>query len=341
MDLERLYDQVNAQIQTLDFSKLWEGFVPLKFALYNDSACFYNGNYIEKTDAFLANTAICYNGEWIAIWNVAESIDPVILTSKIVHEMFHGFQMANNDSRFFDDMDALYHYKYTEGNLNLKAMENRLLCHLADRFDEGLFDEFLGIRKLRQRTYPYEYHYEACIEQIEGAANYVELQCLKQLSAALFRKALSATKERVADQNNLLPVRIICYDIGALLLLVMTENRIAFDSGFSPVPFSEAILEGIEERICTPDISVKALVDAYYSKASETVRRAVERNDLVCDTPDDLLAVNIYNAVCCRNYIISKFFVMYGSEENPKVEYGDFVIETTAYKKLSRIYRIV
>ena len=164
---------------------------------------------------------------------------------------------------------------------------------------------------------------------------------MKQLSAALFRKALSATKERVADQNNLLPVRIICYDIGALLLLVMTENRIAFDSGFSPVPFSEAILEGIEERICTPDISVKALVDAYYSKASETVRRAVERNDLVCDTPDDLLAVNIYNAVCYGSYIISRYFVMYGSEEDPKVEYGDFVIETNAVRKLSRIYRIV
>ena len=26
--------------------------------------------------------------------------------------MFHGFQMMHNDSRFFDELDALYNYKY-------------------------------------------------------------------------------------------------------------------------------------------------------------------------------------------------------------------------------------
>lgn len=38
------------------------------------------------------------------------------------------------------------------------------------------------------------------------------------------------------------------YDIGALLLCVMTENNIAFDDGISPVTFSETIINGIEGK---------------------------------------------------------------------------------------------
>ena len=48
--------------------------------------------YIEKTDAFCANTSIVYEGEQIAIWMVQEDLDESVLTSKIVHEMFHGYQ---------------------------------------------------------------------------------------------------------------------------------------------------------------------------------------------------------------------------------------------------------
>ena len=309
MNLAKIYNEVKCHIETVDFSALWDGFAPLKFALYNNKECFFDGNYIEKTDAFLANTAIFYNGEWIAIWCVQEGEDTVILASKIVHEMFHGFQMANNDSRFFDDMDALYNYKYTDGNLSLKLRENRLLCHLAEHFDKTLFAEFLGIRKYRLKMYSYEYHYEAYIEQIEGTANYVELQCLKQLSAEQFEKKLLAMREHIVNQRHLLSVRIVSYDIGALLLFVLAENAVAFEKGFSSVPFSEAILEGIEESPYASDFSMKELIDAHYSKAAAVVHDAIHKNTLVCDAPSDLLGVNIYDAVFYQNYIISRYLL--------------------------------
>ena len=92
MDLEKLYYEIKRYIEIVDFSKLWRGFEPLKFALYSEKECFFDGAYIEKTDAFLANTSILYNGEWIAIWNVQEEMNPIVLTSKMIHEMFHGFQ---------------------------------------------------------------------------------------------------------------------------------------------------------------------------------------------------------------------------------------------------------
>lgn len=340
MDLGKLYYEIKNYVEIVDFSKLWRGFEPLKFALYTDSECFFDGAYIEKTDVFLGNTSILYHGEWVAIWNVQEQIHPVVLTSKIIHEMFHGFQMMNHDSRFPDELDALYNYKYEEGNLNLKLMENQWLYHLSIRFDKEMFGELLKTRKFRFDSFRYAYHYESSIEQIEGTANFVELCCLKQLSAELFEKELSAVRERIIKPNNLLPIRVICYDIGALLLFVMTENNIAFEDGFSSVTFSEAILNDVDGKKCVSDYNMKYSIDSYNAKASEVIRKAKEKNTIIVDTPCDLLGVNVYDAIFYENHIISRHFVMFGSNDNLQIEYGDFVIETNTYKKANKIYRI-
>ena len=340
MNLESLYFEVKNYIDQVDFSKLWPGFKPLKFALYTDNECFFDGAYIEKSNDFLANTSIFYNGEWIAIWNMQEEMDPVVLTSKIIHEMFHGFQMMNHESRFCDELDALYNYKYEEGNLDLKVKENQLLYSLTTQFDKAVFDELLQIRKYRYDSFPYNYHYESCIEQIEGTANYVELYCLKQLSDELFEKRFSTMKANISDPGKLFPVRVVCYDIGALLLYVMAQNNIAFDTGFSSVTFAEEILSDIQGRKPCLEYSTKELLDQFVSKARETVRGAIEKNTVVTDTFCDLLGVNVYNAVFYENHIISRYFAMFGSKDNPQVEYGDFVIETNAYKKVAKIYRV-
>ena len=340
MDLEKLYYEIKNYIEIVDFSKLWRGFEPLKFALYTDGECFFDGTYIDKTDVFLGDTSILYNGEWIAIWNVQEQISPIVLTSKIIHEMFHGFQMTHNDSRFFDELDALYNYKYEEGNLNLKLKENHLLYHLSTRFDKNMFGEFLRIRKYRSNSFCYAYHYESSIEQIEGTANFVELYCLKQLSAELFEKALSQMRERIIHPNNFLPIRVICYDIGALMLYVMTENNIAFEDGFSSVTFAEAIISNVDEEECVPEYNTKDLLDSYNARARQIIQKAITKNTLVSNASCDIWGVNVYDAVFYENHIISRYFVMFGSDDDQHIEYGDFVIETSAYKKATKIYRI-
>ena len=77
--LDRIYAEINDKLKKLDFQKLWPGFSPLKYALYNDSECYFNGEYIPKTDDFCANTAIHFNGEVIAIWQLKEETDIDIL----------------------------------------------------------------------------------------------------------------------------------------------------------------------------------------------------------------------------------------------------------------------
>lgn len=60
-----------------------------------------------KTEEFLANTAICYQGRLIAIWCLSEEMDLDILASKIIHEMFHAYQMECGESRFPEEVEAL------------------------------------------------------------------------------------------------------------------------------------------------------------------------------------------------------------------------------------------
>ena len=120
MELHEYYSEINSRIEKIDFDALWKDFKPLKFALYNDKKCFFDGQYIEKTDDFFANTAIEFNGEVIAIWNVSEPTDSDVLTSKIVHEMFHGFQTISGEKRYADEMDALFEYCYSNENLSVK-----------------------------------------------------------------------------------------------------------------------------------------------------------------------------------------------------------------------------
>lgn len=339
MNLEKLYYEVKGYIDRVDFSKLWCGFEPLKFALYSADECFFNGEYVAKTDEFLGNTAISYKGEMIAIWNVSEDMNTVILASKMIHEMFHGFQGLNNESRFPDELDALYNYKYSDENLSLKLEENRLIAKLVESFDAKKLDRLLTIRKYRYNRFSYESHYEACIEQIEGTAQFVELKALKQLSYELYREKLSTLAKRITVKENLLPIRIACYDIGALLLLILNENGIGYESGFVDTPFSESLVADAEEYASRIELTMGKVIDGYYEKADAIISEAISNGDVVSECTSNILGVNVYNAVYYNNHIITRYFVMYGDVNSPKIEYGDFVIETDEPKKMSRLYR--
>ncbi len=159
MNLDELYSRVSETISSLDFGRIWPGFRPLKFALYDDEKCFYDGMYIEKSDDFCANTSINFQGEQIAIWKVVDDLPIPVLASKIVHEMFHGYQTVENWNCWADEMEALYRYQYNADNLSLKLRENELLLRILDHFDEASYQELLSHRKWRSERHPYEYAY--------------------------------------------------------------------------------------------------------------------------------------------------------------------------------------
>lgn len=338
--LDELYCAVDKYIKLVDFNKLWSEFKPLKFALYNDKECFYDGKYITKTEKFLANTAINYNGEVIAIWNVLEDMNPIILASKMVHEMFHGFQMMNNESRFPNEMDALYHYKYSDENLSIKLLENRLINELIDNYDNDKFDELLSYRKYRYEKFNYDFMYETSIEQIEGSANYVELQVLKQLSSELYTNKLNDMKSFIINPYNLLPIRIVSYDIGALLLTILKDNNISFNDGFNDITIGVDIIKDYKSCPLNSCLCMSKYIDIYNNKTKEIIDRAIEKKDIIVNNNVDILGVNIYNARCYNSYIVSTYFIMYNDNNKQIIKYGDFVIESDEVAKASKIYKI-
>lgn len=339
MSLKDMYFKVYDLISDIDFSKLWHDFKPIKFALYNNDECFFDGEYIEKTDKFIGNTSIDYNGEIIAIWNLNEKIDEIVLASKIIHEMFHGFQTFNKDPRFANEPDALYEYKYTNKNLSIKFEENKLIYELVQNFNINKLNTLLGLRKNRSSKYSYEFLYESRVEQIEGTANYIELHVLKQLSKELYNKKLERMLVNITTPNNLLPIRVISYDIGALLLHVLKENNIKFDEGFSHYTFSEDLIKNASEVSYTNELFMEGVISSFLNNADRIITKAVQLNDIVENQSQRLLGLNVYDAIFHNGYIISKYFVIYGQEHNPTIKYGNFVIESKEKGVLTKIYK--
>ena len=338
-NLEELYKIVKSYLDKVDFSLLWKGFKPLKFALYNNETVFFDGKYVEKTSEFIANTAIEYKGEIIGIWNVMEDIDPIVLASKMIHEMFHGFQRMNNETRFPDELDALYNYQYSDENLSIKLEENKLLVKLLDNYNVDDFNKLLGLRKYRADKFKYEYKYESLIEQIEGSANNVELNALKQLCNDLYLEKLNSLKNSIIDKSNFLPIRVICYDIGAVLLDVLKRNNLTFDEGFSKDSFSMDLINGINPAKVDVTLSFEENIKKYFERAEEIINNAINKNDVVVVGRYNILGVNVYNAIFYKGYIISIYFLMYGEQNAPNIEYGNFIIETKGSKILTKVYR--
>ena len=344
MNLEKLYDRVFDAISSLDYESIWQGFQPLKFALYDDENCFFDGAYIEKSDDFCANTSILYRGEQIAIWSVADEPDIPVLASKIVHEMFHGYQTLQHWDCFANETEALCRYRYCEGNLTLRLRENELLLRMLNHFDEAAYHEFLSHRKLRSEKYPYEYSYESKVEEIEGTATYVEWMVLKQLD----RQAAAVMEERMraamTNSESLFPIRISAYNTGALIVNALIAAG-AYSFTATKHPFVDTILKHVrssdkdlrEKEVC--DRKVSDAITSFDRESERIIQTALKANKVVLSGPLELLCVNIYDARYYKGYITSRYFLLYREGNDEKMIQGNFVIEMADEKTISCVYR--
>lgn len=344
MNLEMQYNQVNEAISSLDFGSIWPGFKPLKFALYDDEKCFFDGHYIEKTDVFCANTSIVYEGEQIAIWMVQQELDNSVLASKIVHEMFHGYQSIMGWNCWANELEALYHYQYDAENLCLKLRENELLLVLLDRIDDSALRELLALRKLRSMKYPYEFSYESKVEEIEGTANYVEWQILKQLDENRANALIEQMRAVMTKPEYLFPIRISSYFTGALMINALRGVGVyRFEAADRPTILS--VIKDIEpsnglfpEKEVVLGSAANAL-EAFHQATDSIIRSALERDVIVLKGPLELTGVNVYNARCLGSFITSTYFVMYRDGNEDKLLQGNFVIKMRDEKNIAAVYR--
>lgn len=343
-DLQSVYEKVKARIERVDFSLLWKDFKPLKFALYNEKECFFDGNFITKTPLFCANTAVSYNDEMIAIWNLSgmDSIDFDILASKMIHEMFHAFQTEQKECRFPDEMKALLEYQISSENLSVKLMENTLIAKLTQAFNADDFNRLLRLRKTRLVNYPDEYRYEAAVEQIEGSAVYVECGALKQLSQPKYCRKIETMRRQICAAESMLPIRVECYDSGALLFSILKAHTPVDFEAFTQKLTMVAILEECEplaEALAVNE-QILALIEQYTTQTKRLVHQALDKKDRAAEGDLKLLSVNIYDARRFEQYIVSTYFVMVEKDGSPLALNGDFVIEMKDENKASSIFRL-
>lgn len=344
--LESLYNKIKDTISKVDFTLLWEGFEPLKFALYNDTECFFDGHYIEKTTDFCANTAIEFQSEMIAIWNVQQEMPKSVFASKIIHEMFHGYQNKQEWDCWPNEMEALYKYEYIEDNLSIKLYENQLLLDLREKFDQEKYEELLACRKYRFEKYPYEFSYECSGEEIEGSANYVEWQVLKQLDKEEEEKLIADMYRTLLAPKSFFPIRISGYYTGALLINAMIHAG-GYDYGSKNRPLIKSILEKMDsvgEVNAGTKEDHKIVSEAYRSFMAESkriVETAVEAGEVVLKGPAEIVTVNIYDARCYKGYLTSRFFLMYLENGENKVIRDNFVIKMKDEKTIDTVYRWV
>lgn len=344
MSLETLYNKVSEAISSLDFARIWPGFGPLKFALYNDETCFFDGRYIEKTDEFCANTSICFHGEQIAIWMVQQELDLSVLTSKIVHEMFHGYQSVMGWDCWPNELEALYRYEYNAENLSLKRRENELLLALLGGEDASALQELLAHRKWRSLSFPFEFSYESKVEEIEGTANYVEWQVLKQLDEAKARELETSMRSLMTKPEYLFPIRISSYYAGALMInALLGAGKYCFAAASRPVILS--VLKDVDpsqgdfpgKAEVTRQIS--GAVEAFHRETDAIVCSAVEKNQVVLNGPLKLAGVNVYNARFHLGYLTSTYFLMVRQGEEDKLLQGNFVLRMQDEHTIATVYR--
>ncbi len=336
MNLEKIYEGIYSRLKQIDFNSLWNGFHLYKFALYNDKECFFDGDYIEKTDVFCANTSIMYNGEYIAIWYITETVDLDVLASKLVHEMFHAYQFENGWNTFANEFEALLKYRYGVENLSVKKKENELLLSYLENGNKSLFDEMLSLKKHRFDNYPYEYKYEACNEMIEGSATYIELKALEVISWEKYANLYHAIKETVLDSSKYTPIRILCYYSGALLFMA-NENKDIDTS----VPLGESILfNTTPKETAYKDDEINTIYHNYLQETIRLIDTTLKHNEIVCEEEAELLGFNVYNARHYDGFIVSTYFCQIRLNGEEKIFYGDFLIKIKDNFAVEKIYRL-
>lgn len=345
MEIMEMYKIIKQKLNLINFGALWRGFSEFKFALYDDAYVYFDGYKIVKDERFIGNTAIEYEGEYIAIWNInnAKSIDINVLVSKIAHEMFHAYQYKMFDLRFPNEVKAILNYEYDPLNLSIKYEEHQALVDLYKNFDINRLYDYINCKAYRKSKFPFQFTYESKIEVIEGMAQYIEMSVLKILDEELFEKYVNNLIDRLLNKKNLIPVRNICYDSGALILYICALNKINIfhNIGYEERTISEILIDlypNITKTDIVLDKDMEEVILEYRNKTKEIIdmklnKATVEKVDY------QLLGFDPFNARRYYDFIYCPYFIGLSIDDKFVPLIGDFVVYVEG-DRVKELYKV-
>lgn len=230
------YNVIKEHLEGINFGEIWPGFFLHRFALYDESSMCIDGKLFPRPECFRGNTAVEYEGVYIAIWKVDRMHPPEdmeILAADIVHEMFHAFQAEQGEKRFPDDLITFCYpedaYNYTE-----KLQENQLLAKAYRERDirkkRELLACFCRLRGCRSKKLGKFAEYEYLAETVEGMAEYAGTAALGMISPGKQKQRIKKYLQLLENLSPLLfDVRGISYYVGTILAMTAKEAGIPIE----------------------------------------------------------------------------------------------------------------
>ena len=277
--LTALYRRVKEKLGPLDFSAIWPGFSRFPFALYTgELVCMPAGigqseELIPWDGRFRGNTAIEYEGGYLAIWDVERDFtgdgtdNAALLAADLVHEMFHAYQYQSGETRFPRDVETL-DYPMRADNFTAKLAENRLIAaackaSCAEEAAQALA-RACALRKARAALIGEAMLLaETLSETAEGMAEYAGMAALRALDPAAAQARESDDMQKLEEPGPLLyDVRRMAYFSGVALLLAATRAGIDFmhDISREKSPVFDLVarrLPAVEELMPPEDARIK------------------------------------------------------------------------------------
>ena len=227
MKMVEWYGAIEKLLERVDFGAIYPGFHRYPFALYTSREICLNGEVRPYEAGFIGNTAIPYQGEYTAIWNVEDDSteDMEAFAASIVHEMFHCHQFASGEKRFPSDLAMLAHPADAAG-MNARYGEARYLVDAFENGDSSALRRFAALRAARRRNDPGLVEQELKTETIEGAAEFAGMKALRHLNEEKFAAETKRYLQILrAGDETLFDTRQFAYYSGTMFFLALEKLR--------------------------------------------------------------------------------------------------------------------
>lgn len=296
-------------LKAFDLHDYWVGFKTIPFAIFNDKIVylFNHPNYtdhtpksyvvLDKTDDFNGCTLILFEKIPTAIIDISYYDTDELLYSILVHELFHGSQYLNEESRFANELVGATYTNHPE-NIEIRNQERIALwnaLNIQEIYEKEYYtQQFVSFRKSRQEKFPEYVAYENFLETIEGPAFYVEYQAYQYVMPDDIRSDFIHKLHDI--EASTLNIRQSCYSSGLACCLLLD----IFEPNWKKVFFctSKPLFEILLQYVSTiPVPSIEISEKAFQLSKEMDIRKQKEIENFTKKNVSKIIAIGSIKVV--------------------------------------------